>query len=317
MWQRLINLAANGKRAGLSMDDARLAAASVHCRDDGKPEIATVTVDRSAGSNAWAELLDSDVGRQAHKLPVTSALPDGSYQLLLVEVPDVPEEEVASAIPWKIKDLLDSPVEDNVIEIFDMPGPNPGRGTRMAYAVAARRFAVADYVGQMRKAGISLDVISIPELCLRNIATRLPQDRDGVAFLHLTEDHAILTISRQGLLYLIRRIERGNRLLRDADSELARNEAQATFVLEVQRSLDYYESHFDRRPLSQLVLAPGSDAGGLANALSDQLGLSVSNLDLSQIFDMQTSATPEEQGACLLAIGAGLRTADVAAQGDR
>jgi MSHA biogenesis protein MshI len=313
MWQRLINLAANGKRAGLSVDDARLAAASVQYRDDGKPEIATVTVDQSAGGDAWAELLDTDVGRQTHKLPVTSTLPEGSYQLLLVEVPDVPEEEVARAIPWKIKDLLDSPVEEMVIELFDMPGLNPGRSNRMAYAVAARRSAVADHVGLMRQARISLDVISIPELSLRNIATRLPQDRDGVAFLHLAADHAFLTISRQGMLYFIRRIERGNRSLLDADSEFARNEAQATFALEVQRSLDYYESHFDRWPLSQLVLAPGSDIGGLANALSDQLGLSVSNLDLSQIFDMQTSATPEEQGACLLAIGAGLRAADVAA----
>ena len=57
MWQRLINMAANGKRAGLSVDDARLAAASVHYRDDGRAQIATVTVDRDAGSDAWAQLL--------------------------------------------------------------------------------------------------------------------------------------------------------------------------------------------------------------------------------------------------------------------
>lgn len=313
MWQRLINMAANGKRAGLSVNDARLAAASVQYRDDGTPQIAVVTVDRTAGGDAWSQLLGTDIGGEAQKLPVTSALPEGSYQLLLVEVPDVPDDEVANAIPWKIKDLLDSPVEDNVIEIFDMPSRNAGGSDRMAYAVAARRSAVAEHVGQMREAGVALDVISIPELCLRNIATRLPQDRDGVAFLHLTEDHGILTISRQGVLYLIRRIKRGSRALRDADSDFAVSEAQATFVLEVQRSLDYYESHFDRRPLSHLVLAPGSDSGGLANALSEQLGLSVSNLDLNDVFDMQTSATPEEQGACLLAIGAGLRAADIAA----
>lgn len=313
MWQRFINMAANGKRAGLSVDEAQLAAASVQYRDDGTPQVATVIVDRSIGRDAWVELLGSDIGGQAQKFPVTSTLPDGSYQLLLVEVPDVPDEEVANAIPWKIKDLLDSPVEDTVIELFDMPSRNAGGAERMAYAVATRRNTVADHVGMLRQAGIALDVISIPELCLRNIATRLPQDRDGVAFLHLTEDHGILTISRQGLLYLIRRIERGRRSLQEADGEFALSEAQATFVLEVQRSLDYYESHFDRRPLHELVLAPGSDVGGLANALSDQLGLSVSSLDLNQIFDMQTAATPTEQGACLLAIGAGLRTAEAAA----
>ena len=227
----------------------------------------------------------------------------------------MPDEEVANAIPWKIKDLLDSPVEDTVIELFDMPSHNAGGSVRMAYAVAARRSAVADHVSLLRQADIALDVISIPELCLRNIATRLPQDRDGVAFLHLTENHSILTISRQGLLYLIRRIERGRQSLQAADGDFALGEAQATFVLEVQRSLDYYESHFDRRPLSELVLAPGSDVGGLASALHDQLGLSVSNLDLNQVFDMQSDASPGEQGACLFAVGAGLRPADIVAQG--
>ena len=160
-------------------------------------------------------------------------------------------------------------------------------------------------------------IIDIPELCTRNIATLLPQDADGVAFLHFTENHGILTVTRQGVLYHIRRINKRQReISSDSTDDFARTELVSTIVLEVQRSLDYYENHFDRRnrgPLSELVLAPGSDFGGLAKSLHEQLGLTVSNLDLNRLFEMQSAMSPQEQGDCLLAVGAALRSEPLAA----
>ena len=166
-------------------------------------------------------------------------------------------------------------------------------------------------------AGFSPDVIDIPELCTRNIATLLPQDADGVAFLHFTDSHGILTVTRQGVLYLIRRIDRRRGAISSASTDdFARTELVSTIVLEIQRSLDYYESHFDRRnrrPLSELVLAPGSDIDGLTESLQKQLDLKVTSLDLNTLFEMQSVITAEEQGDCLLAVGAALRSEPLAA----
>ncbi len=96
-----------------------------------------------------------------------------------------------------------------------------------------------------------------------------------------------------------------------ADS--TRTELVSAIVLEIQRSLDYYEGHFDFGPPTELVLAPGSDIGGLAKMLNEQLGLSVSNLDFNKLFEMQSALSPKEQGACLLAVGAALRSKSLAA----
>jgi Tfp pilus assembly PilM family ATPase len=84
-------------------------------------------------------------------------------------------------------------------------------------------------------------------------------------------------------------------------------------VQEIQRSLDFYDSHYDCEPLSELVLSPGSNIGGLAKSLNDQLGLAVSSLNLNRLFDMQSELSSAEQGACLLAIGAALRSESLAA----
>jgi len=315
MWRRLRKTPANDSRTGLSVDGSRIAFARVQQSEDGGLQVAASAVDTQADDGSWAQRLATKVdGFDAGRSQLTSVLPDGSYQLLLVDLPKLPADEIKSAIRWQIKDLLDFPIDETTIQIFDMPSPSSTDQKSMAYVVATQRSSVQEHIDLLQGAGLTLDVINIPELCTRNIATLLPQDADGVAFLHIEEDHGILTITRQGVLYLIRRIEKGRSLIRSAASDdFSRAELASTFVLEIQRSLDYYESHFDRRPLRELVVSPGSDIGGLADSLNEQLGLNVSRLDLGQMFDMRSAVSAEEQGDCLLAIGAALRSESLAA----
>ena len=315
MWRQLRKTAANDSRTGLSIDDSRIALACVQREKDGKLKVAASTTDNIADDDAWAQKLTAQIGGiDATRSPVVSVLPDSSYQLLLAEVPDVPANEVNAAVRWQVKDLLDSPADETVIELFDMPGQSSASDRSVAYVVATRRSNIEEHIKRLHGAGFSMDVINIPELCTRNIATLLPQDADGVAFLHLEQDHGILTVTRQGVLYLIRRIENGrNAVTLAAADDFTRAELASSFVLEIQRSLDYYESHFDRRPLTELVLSPGSDVGGLAESLNEQLSLSVSRLDLRRLFEMRSAMSPAEQGECLLAIGAALRSESLAA----
>lgn len=314
MLQRFRKIAGSDGHAGLSVSGSRVAYARVREKRDGRPQIVAAAADKGAGKH-WAQELTRQVrGGDGARLPLVSTLPEGSYQLLLVEVPDVPADEVNDAIRWKVKDLLDFPVDETVIELLPMPSSSMGSGAPdTAYAVATRRSNVEEHIRLLQAAGFPLEVINIPELCMRNIAARLPQDSSGVAFLHLTEQQGILTVSRQGTLYMIRRIDRGREYLRSATDDFARTEALATFVLDIQRSLDYYETHFDRRPLTELVLGPGSDIGGLADTLREQLGLNISQLDLNELFDVQNAVSEEQQNECLLAIGAALRVDPVAA----
>ncbi len=319
MWRRFLkkSVAYDG-RSGVSIDDSRIAFAYVQREKDGTLRLDAAAFDKDANEEAWVHGLVAQVdGLDPARSLVTSVLPGGSYQLLLVEVPKVPANEINSAVRWQIKDLLDFPVDETAIEMFEMPEQSTAGYKSMAYAVATRRISIQEHIELLHGAGFRLDVIDIPELCTRNIATLLPQDADGVALLHFTEKHGILTVTRQGVLYHIRRINKRHReISSDSTDDFARTELVSTIVLEVQRSLDYYENHFDRRnrgPLSELVLTPGSDIGGLAKSLHEQLGLTVSNLDLNRLFEMQSEMSPQEQGDCLLAVGAALRSEPLAA----
>jgi MSHA biogenesis protein MshI len=82
----------------------------------------------------------------------------------------------------------------------------------------------------------------------------------------------------------------------------------SALALEVQRSLDYYESHYDQTPIGDLVVAPLLPAfANLASRLTTEIGLRVSLLDLNAALDSRNKLTPELQGQCLFAIGAALR----------
>ncbi len=228
----------------------------------------------------------------------TTVLPTRAYTLQLVEAPNVPAEEMGEAVRWQIQHLIEFPVEEAIIETFELPPPvNPG-SKPMIYAVVARRSEIQSHIDSLEAADVRINVIDIPELCLRNIAVRLPQDEYGVAFLHFSEDFGYLTITRGGILYMIRRIELQQEDLTDQLQEIA---------LQVQRSLDHYESQFGCPPVGELVLGPGDGLDMLGQSLSENLGITVSELDLSSLFAVDSPLSTQEQHDCLTAIGAALR----------
>ena len=244
---------------------------------------------------------------KAGRSKTNSVVPISGYQLLLVEAPDVPEAELRAAVRWRIKDLIDFHVDDAIIDVFEMPEQSRGGQTRMMYTVAARTDVVQQHVDLITGRGMTLDAIDIPELCLRNIAAVLPEDPDGVALLHLADDHGMLTITRQGLVYLTRRIDTGVNALQDAEG--LRGSLVEGLALEVRRSLDYFESHYDQKPIRKLYVTGLED--GEINDLSIELSLSVQRLTLRDFLNTDERHDADLERRCMPAIGAALRVDQV------
>lgn len=298
-------------RAGLALDGSHAGVARVQRGDDGRLSLAIRVMAADDGRDAWPERVSS---MQLEQTPVSSVLATDAYQLQLVEMPNVPADEVLAAVRWRLKDLIDYPVDEAVVELLEMPRHANSGSVPVAYAVVTRRSNVLHQIELMEQADLQLDVIDIPELCIRNIAVLLPQDANGVAFLHFTDNCGYLTITRKGVLHLMRRLETGRRDLLAASDEFSMQERIAGISLEVQRSLDYYESHYDCRPVTEIVLGPGADLHALSAALTENLGVAVNQIDLGDLFQLEGDVSAEEQGGCLLAVGAALRSGDAATQ---
>jgi len=295
-------------RVGIAFDSGRVAVAvAVRVGDRTVLERCEVLAFDPAGGVEAAATVIRSAGLP--RMPVSMVLRPEDYQLVLVEAPDVPPAELRAAMRWRLKDSIDFRVEDAVIDVFDVPPQSRGGVGRMMYAVAARRTAVERCAAAL--SGMPLfDVVDVPELCLRNLASRMTEAAGGVALLHLGDTSASVILVRGTTFYFSRQTElrpvKVGPTAGDAD-DAAQLDSDA-IVLELQRSLDYYERHFDQPPISRIAISPISDrARALAAALNRDTGFDVSALDLNDLLGLQTPVEPSVQSACLMAVGAAIR----------
>jgi len=264
-------------------------------------------------AEAASALPSSLVRRDARSERCTSLLSSNDYSLVLVDAPDVPPAELRAAVRWRVNEMIDFHIDDAVLDIFDVPNPE-GRTPRL-YAVAARAAAVRRIGSDLTASGLNLETIDIPEFALRNIAAILPEDQQGVAMVALEAQRGVMSLTRQGNLFLSRRLDYGtDRLFADITPEAPFNEgALDTLIIEIQRSLDYYERHFAQPAIQTLVFAPAPrPLGEAAGYLQSQLGLNVRELNLTEVVSSDEPLDPTMQAACFTAIGAAMRTEEIA-----
>jgi len=246
-------------------------------------------------------------------------LKTGDYQIIQVEAPNVLPDEMKNAVRWRIKDMLDFPVDDATVDVVSIPGTESAAGNpAQLFAVAARNQIIAATVKPFSDADIPLEVIDIPEFAQRNLARCLEPEGRGVALLAVNERGGLLTFTCGGELYQHRRIDVTLQSLRSAGNESAETtelqlESEGPYerlVLELQRSLDHFERRFPRIPLARLIVTPVAGAEELRAFLTDRLDIPVELLHLADVMDFPDVADlhePARQTQCLDAIGAALR----------
>ena len=248
---------------------------------------------------------------QAAAYRCLTLLTGGEYQVISIESPNVPKEEMRTAIKWRLKDMLDFPVTEATVDVLDIPVDQAtgARTQQSLFAIAARNSVIAPRQKLFLEAKIDLSVIDIPEMAQRNISAMLEPEGRGLALLSFEAEGGLLTVSFRGELYLSRRFDVSFDQLLDADHE-RKHAAFDRITLELQRSLDNFERQFSFISVSKLLLAP-SPVTGLDDYLSSNMYMPVETLDLASVFDF--TRTPEladmaQQARFFLPLGAALRT---------
>jgi len=248
---------------------------------------------------------------QAHGLKrhrCATLLGESEYRLVQLEAPAVPAEERIQALRWRLKDVVDFPVEGAAIAAADIPT----EGSRQAnvFAVISPSTVIGERMAVYRNAKLPLEAIDIPEMAVRNVATLFEDENRGLAFLALSEGESLLTITYGGELYLSRRIEVSSQALAESDEE-RRQQMLERLALELQRTLDNFDRQYGFISVSRLLVCSEFDCAAAVAGLAQNLYLPVQVADLAQVVEF--SGVPElrsveRQAQCLLAIGAALRS---------
>lgn len=298
----------------------------------------------------------------------TTLLHRPQFNLVLTDAPaGVSGEDLRAAMRWRVKDLLDFPVEEAVLDVLPLPDVDlPGEGAQV-FVVAAPQETVRERIQACRQAGLELGIVDIPDLAHRNLARLLPEPASGTCLVVLDAETPLISITKGEELIFSRQLgldipgefaalarelevdEGEARRLRTTyglAEEPAAPGGQASgtealeleeepgsgsagplhrlladfaerLALEVQRSLDYYHSHYRQGAVHQVHLAgEGARIEGLVAYLESVLDLQFAFFDpldhLSAPEDLREGqdATDNLVQEGIYAVGAGLRIRD-------
>jgi MSHA biogenesis protein MshI len=285
-------------------------------------ELALAHVANTAGETAllYCEVLSVDSPADAGKVLAEKArlleleqircnfvLSPDDYTLLLVEAPTVEPAELAAAAKWKIKDMIDRPLDQLAISVFPVPKDAYRSQRDMLYVVAADRKKIQHVVDMVTNAGLQLVSIDIPELAMRNLMTLYADDSGGVAMMDLRHNGSLLNLSKNGAIYLTRHLSTqvGDEILRSNEWDNVKDR----LILEIQRSLDYYESQMGQGHINRVLVAPRrQDSDALKAELDQAMGVKVEIMNLQGKLTSDVELSMDVQQGCLMAIGGALRT---------
>ena len=233
------------------------------------------------------------------------------FRILNAFAPEVAAHEMREALRWRIQDMIDFPVDDAEIEFFPMPASRQAGREQALSVLACRRATLRAYTELCEEAGLVLDAIDVPQLCLRNLTRLLPESQRGVAVLQLAETSSVLQLQKDAVIYITREMEIGSVHLHQAltsENAEAVNQVIERLALEIQRSLDYYESHYGMPPVAGLVVAPIPECTQrLVDGLNQSLGVIARAMDVGALLDCDERLDDATQQLCLSAIGSALQ----------
>jgi MSHA biogenesis protein MshI len=263
-------------------------------------------------------------------------LDPADYQILKVDTPPVPPEELKPAARWQIKEMVDVDVAELTLDVMHVGG-DVERPQRQLFVVAARNNAIKALTQGTAGVVEQVGIVDIWETALRNLLAAQARADDlaarACAAVLIDEGHCILVVCAGDELYYTRRLEGDAKLLaraRGEDAEAAATELPLGFeyqpggafdspglqesplVVELQRSIDVWERSWPELPLARLYVITAEHGPEVATLIQRELGQRTVALDPLAAF--APDAPPPEGdaraalAACLPLLGAALRT---------
>lgn len=187
------------------------------------------------------------------KTPCVCLLANDDCDVYQVEKPEVEEDEMLAAVTWKIKDLINYDVGNAVVDSYPMPVSSKNNKQQLS-VVAAREAIIASYVESIKSCSLQLVALDIHELVRSNLQLIRASAGQSLALLTLTRDRGLLSVYQDTDLYVSRDFMIGMEQLEQASSE--DQSVYDSLLLEIQRSLDYFESYYGLGSVNNLRIFP-------------------------------------------------------------
>lgn len=264
-------------------------------------------------------------------LRAQAMLRPAQYQLLQIEAPAVPPEELRTAARWQIREMVHQHVDDLTLDVLKV-GDEQVRASGSLYVVAAPNTEIRAVMQTAQALRCEVGVIDIHDLAQRNLQSALARhlgagDRAHAAIVMVNDRLALLTICAHDELFYTRRIDLGEGFMQAAwgAQEALRGGAELELtlagpgedadraqrlVVEIQRSLDLWDRTWPKLVLGAIAVQAGARTAEMADWLGRELGHTVLPLDVTALFPGFEGGSDEDRRLCWPLLGVLLRSED-------
>ena len=230
---------------GIELLEGGLRAVNVSLSKDQRPVFVSAHFIPCSQENVCSQL--SELIKKNKFKTCSITMGHGLYQLMLVDTPEVEDDELASAMKWKVAEMTNQSVESIVVDAFRLPSDAYRGRMNMAYVAIIKRDLVSDLVTAIEAAGGQLLSIGINELSMAKLFSWLPAFDDvSVALIKLDRTGGLMTLIENGNVYLCRALDEHYSGKNLDEGVLEDLENIDSLALDIQRSLDYYESQLGK-----------------------------------------------------------------------
>jgi len=200
----------SGEQLVVSWSGQTLAYVLARAGADGTHQVLKLGVEHQ-GADSTEDFVRRLQGLGLKGLEARIMLRPEQYQLLQIDAPAVPPEELRSAARYQIREMLDTHVDDVTLDVMRV-GDGQQKGAGHLFVVAATNAVVRGVLELGDAMHWTVSVIDIQETAQRNLQSALAErdgraDRANAALVLVDERQAVLTISANEELFYTRRLE--------------------------------------------------------------------------------------------------------------
>jgi type IV pilus assembly protein PilM len=218
-------------------------------------------------------------------------------------MPNLTAEQRVKALPFQAREIVALPMDQVLLDFAQLGEVDPETDTVSGLLIATPRQPVLAAVDAVERAGLRVARVDLSTFAaLRSIAD---QDLAVEAVIDIGAHLTSIVIHNQGIPKVVRTVTRGGKELTDrladamdmgiAEAELAKaqvgldgshaeiarilGEGVRPLLAEIRSSIHYFSSASSGAAIERISLTGGgSNLGGLANALADQIGVPVNTV---------------------------------------
>lgn len=240
---------------------------------------------------------------EAQKLEGTNCvlvIPPEKVESVQVEMSELPKVDIQASLPWKLKELIPIPPQDMLCDYIEMDIQPFGQQPK-AQVMATSRNYIEHIIKPFHKANMPILAITTEQFVLAKM--QVLEDVAQLVFVQHKDMAGILLILKNKRICFARKI-RGTDAVIGMSAEEIDEYGADMIAIEIQRSIDYYESQLKQPPIKDVLLAVASENEALiAQSLNTNLPVKTRIIQSDKDVDDATGNLTLDY---LAALGAGL-----------